>query len=398
MVKRRIPQGAGERVSKPRSDRARLTTGEILARIEHWIPSESAASWDNVGLLIGDSKARTRGAVVSVDLTSESIQKAKALGYDLIVTHHPCIFPKGKGPSRLTSESLVYQAIREGVSVIAAHTNFDRSALEPLESLVSDLGAYPVGRLLDPEDTALLKLVVFVPVDHVEKVSAAICAAGAGHIGDYDSCTFATPGEGSFRGLAGTRPFVGKTGRLERAQEQRLETILPSGLKTPILKALQASHPYEEIAYDLYALEQQPAQVGWTKGLGYGFVAEWTKPRAFSDLARNVRNLFATDGFLLSGPLSQSRSKTGGSVRKIGFVPGKGSSFVRAASKLGCDLFLTGEVGYHSAQEAARMGLSVMEIGHRESERYFLRGMTGWLKKQGLSAVELNQPTQRFGR
>src|SRR5262249_48094856 len=154
----------------------------------------------------------------------------------LIVTHHPCIFPKSRGLSKVSrgsnpSADLVYQAIRGGLSVIVSHTNFDRCALEVVKAVSEGLGVTPRGRLLDHPEGALLKLVVYVPEIHAESVREAVCAAGAGQIGQYDSCSFGAPGEGTFRGGEETQPFLGKPGKLERAREVRLETVLPRGIE-----------------------------------------------------------------------------------------------------------------------------------------------------------------------
>jgi hypothetical protein len=231
--------------------------------------------------------------------------------------------------------------------------------------------------------------VVFVPEGFVEAVRAAICEAGAGTIGGYDVCTFAVPGEGTFRGGDSTRPFLGKPGRLERVQELRLETVFPRGFERPVLEAMHRAHPYEEVAYDLYPVEQAPASNGINSGIGYGFWGEFERAKPFPDVVRSVRRLFDVQGYLLTEPPPKR-------ISKIAFVAGKGASFVDAAVSAGCDLFITGEAGYHVALEGARKGLAVMELGHRESERFFLTTMEGWLKHSGLRTATVKQATQRY--
>lgn len=366
-----------------------VSVADILKALEKRAPSDTAEDWDNVGLLAGDPKWTTKGAIISIDLTAEAIKAAKAKGYKLIINHHPCIFPRSRGLSRVTPPSLVYEALQAGIAVAACHTNFDQSALEVVSSITEELEITPMGRLHDSGNESFYKLVVFVPTPYVERVRKAITEAGAGHIGQYDSCTFGVAGKGTFRGSKDTHPFLGKPGVLEEAQEVRLETILPRGLKKPILQALLESHPYEEVAYDLYALEQGPSKQGLVSGLGYGFWGEFKRARSFPDVAQSVKSLFNIDGFWVTHP-------TPSKVKRVAFVAGKGSSFLRSASQAGCELFITGEAGYHTALEGSRGGMAVMELGHRESEKFFLKTMKDWISAEGIQSATIDVPTQRI--
>lgn len=361
-----------------RPSAAPLTIGDIADRIEKITPEAGAEKWDNVGLLVGDAKTKVSGVVVSIDLTREALDEAAARGFNLILNHHPCIFPKQKGLSRFTrsgSSRLVYEAAKKGIAVISTHTNFDRFALEAPLAAAEALGVNPIGRLHDEEEGAtFLKLVVFVPESHAEKVREAICAAGAGRIGDYDSCTFSVKGEGTFRGGVRAKPFLGRPGALERAKEARLETIFPRALKKSVLRSLREAHPYEEIAYDLYRVEQSASASGFVPGLGYGFYGDLPKAIPFGEFSKRVRKSFRISGFWATEPAPKS-------VRRIGFVAGKGASFTRAAQQVGCDVFLTGEAGYHVVREAAQSGLAIVEIGHTESELFYLETVTNWCKK-----------------
>ena len=287
------------------------------------------------------------------------------------------------------SAELVRQALENGIAVAAYHTNFDQCALEVVRTISNGLGVTPLGRLIDKPRGALTKLAVYVPETHVDPVREAICEAGAGHIGNYDFCTFTSEGKGTFRGNNRTRPFLGSPGSLEQAREVRLETVFPSGLERKILKALLEAHPYEEVAYDLYALKQAPTSTGIVSGLGYGFWGEFKSAKPFSEVARSVKHLFKLDGFWLTNPPPNR-------VRKLAFVAGKGASFLDAAASAGCDLFITGEAGYHTALDGARKGVAVMELGHRESERFFLTTMEGWLTSLGVRATVVRDATQKI--
>jgi hypothetical protein len=246
-----------------------------------------------------------------------------------------------------------------------------------------------MGRLFSHSGEPLLKLVTFVPVSHVEDVRLALCSAGAGNLGRYDSCTFGVEGEGTFRGSPETRPFLGKSGQLEKLKEVRLETIFPQGLRQPVVKALLKTHPYEEVAYDLYPVQQALGDLGVVSGLGYGFWGEFPSPRAFSDLAKDVKSLFNINGFWITNPAPST-------VSRVGFAAGKGASFLEAARGLKCDLFITGETGYHSALEGVQRGVAVMELGHRESEKFFVETMKTWLSEMNLGFAEVQTPIQKI--
>lgn len=368
----------------------------LIARLEERAPTETAEAWDNVGLLAGDSQWETTGAVVSVDLTREALQEAKNRKFNLIVNHHPAIFPAGKGMSRLTPgradrpdalDALLFEAVREGIAVYCSHTNFDQCALEVQNRVSESLGVTPKGRLLDPSKEMLTKLVVFIPETHIERVRAAIFEAGGGQIGNYDSCSFSTQGVGTFRGNGETNPFIGKRGELEHAKEIRFETIIPSGLTSQILQALKKAHPYEEVAYDLYPVLQGPTPKGISKGLGYGFWGDLTENIPFSELSQRVKSSFQVNGFWVTEPVPKS-------VKRVAFVAGKGASFLSSAIRQKVEVFITGEVGYHGVLDAARKGMAVIELGHRESERFFLEVMETWLKSEELQTLQLNTRRQ----
>lgn len=373
--------------SKPTRNSPKIS--EILRQLETLAPGATAESWDNVGLLVGNLAAKSAGAIVSVDLTEEALEKAIQKNYKLIVTHHPPIFPKQKGIAQITASTLVYRCISNGINVISSHTNFDRCALEVVQVVSQGLGVVPQGRLIDPETDSIVKLSCYVPPSHLESVRAAVCEAGGGKIGDYDFCTFGVPGQGTFRPGPRTRPSIGKVGKIEKVDEVRLETILPRGLEKAVIAALKAAHPYEEVAYDLYPVEQVPAPLGCTRGLGYGFWGEFPSPKAFSEVAKDVRRLFKVSGFWLTDPAPKR-------IKRIAFVAGKGAGFLKAATLVGCDLFVTGEVGYHAVLHGKRSGMTVMELGHRESEFFYLKTMEAWLSKMGLKTLVLNIPTQKI--
>ncbi len=100
----------------------------------------------------------------------------------------------------------------------------------------------------------MYKLVVYVPATHLQGIKQALFDAGAGRIGDYDQCSWQVLGTGQFRPLAGSDPFVGKTGQVESVDEYRLEMVVDDQLVEPVIDALYRAHPYEEPAFDCWQL------------------------------------------------------------------------------------------------------------------------------------------------
>jgi dinuclear metal center YbgI/SA1388 family protein len=364
-----------------------MLIGQVIDAISNHAPLSAAEDWDNVGLLLGDPAQSVGKAVISVDLTFEAVKVAIKEKADLIVNHHPCIFPQGKGLSKVVAGTPVYEALRNGIAVAAYHTNFDRCALEVIQIISQGLGIEPQGRFQDSSSAQLIKLVTFVPLSHEDKVRQALAEAGAGKIGNYDFCTFGVKGEGTFRGEGKTKPFIGAPGKVEKVEEIRLETILPRGLEKKVLTALFAAHPYEEVAYDLYPVKQPALGKGLVRGLGYGFWGTFPQAKPFPEFAKDVKKLFNIHSFWVTEPAPSS-------IKRLGFVAGKGASFVESAVHLGCDLMMTGEAGYHHAINGAHNGTAVMELGHRESEKFFVETMKDWLLHLGLEVEAVQTPTQ----
>lgn len=375
-----------------------MKISQIIDQLESRIPPQASESWDAVGLVCGNKNQSFKGAVIGVDLTKALLDRALKAKANLIIIHHPPLFPKGKGLSRLVSgadqaiPTLLLKAYEKKICIYVAHTNFDRCALDGMIRLAHDLGAEAFARVWEtPEkgETILKKLVTYVPVDHFEKVRDSLYLVGCGHIGNYDCCGFGLSGVGNFRPLSGASPFFGKVGEMDEVEEIRFETIVVAGMEDIAIETLKANHPYEEVAYDLYPVEQSPVKRGLVWGLGYGFVAKLKKPMSYDLFTKRVKKVFKLKNFL-------TNQVTPKKVQTIAFTPGKGSSFVKSVQSFHADVYITGEVGYHGSMDAARSGLNVMELGHRESEHYFLLTFQAWFKEWGLKVETLDERTQRI--
>lgn len=339
-----------------------LTVQDIYRKLDAIAPFATAESWDNSGILVGSGEDEVTGVVTTLDVTEEALLAALENGCDLIVSHHPVIFHPLK---RVERTSLVYRLIQAGISVISAHTNLD-SAKEGINTKLAKLLGLTGCALLAPTITqCAVKVAVFIPQSHVDVVRSAMTAAGAGQIGAYDCCTFETAGEGRFRPLAGSAPFLGKQGEVEVVREVRLEAICQREHLPQVLSAMKAAHPYEEVAYDVFEDE------GYTKQVGFGcmgFLPEMMDSMAF---ARQVKEVLGAGGI---------RVVDGGQpVQCVALCSGAGGSFLEAAIARGADAYICGDLKHSDLILARDRGLTLIDAGHFATENIIVPWLSQWL-------------------
>lgn len=329
---------------------------EIAMMLEEFAPPSLQESYDNSGLLVGDPDLILSGILITLDITDEVLEEAKERGCNLVISHHPIIF---KGLKRLTGkgmvERLVIKAIREGIAIYAIHTNLDSVVKGVSATLAGKLGLQNT-RILAPRKGLLRKLVTFCPVDHADRVREALFVAGGGHIGNYDSCSFNMEGRGSFRAMEEAKPFVGEIGALHYEQEVRIETIYPAYSERNILAALKKAHPYEEVAYDLYTLENIHYD------MGFGMFGELKEEMDANDFLAFLKKTTNTGCIRHTALLGKK-------IKMVALCGGAGSFLISEAIKAGADVFVTGDVKYHDFFEAENH-LVIMDIGHYESEQF----------------------------
>jgi dinuclear metal center YbgI/SA1388 family protein len=333
-----------------------MRVADLVGAMETIAPTRFAAPWDNVGLLVGDAEGPVSRVLLTIDCTREVLREARAGGCEAVVSYHPPLFAAQK---RFVAGSVAFEAARAGVALFSPHT-----ALDVAEGGTNDVLADALGmteraplRTVDAADTEL-KLVTFVPAEHVEAVSRALFAAGAGRIGDYTSCSFRTTGTGTFFGGEGTHPVVGEAGRLEQVPELRLETLVPVGRTQAVVDALRAAHPYEEPAFDLVRLAPGPARRGYGR---VGAVA----PVLGTALVDRVKAALGVEQVLVAGPVERV-------VTRAAVCAGSGAELMEDAIAVGAGLFLTGELKHHDALRAVEAGLAVVCTRHSTSERVAL--------------------------
>ena len=329
---------------------------EIITALEKFAPLPLQDGFDNAGLQVGLTDAEATGALLCLDVTEAVVDEAIALGFNLIVSHHPLIF---KGFKSLTGkdyvERCVLKAVRNEIVIYSMHTNLDNAQGGVNFKIAQKIGLQNV-RILAPVQNALLKLVTFVPVSMAGVVRNALFDAGCGCIGNYDECSYNLEGTGTFRALEGTHPFCGEQGKRHEEKEVRIEVILPAFRKGVVMKALLAAHPYEEPAFDFYALQN-----AWNQ-TGAGVVGELAEPETETEFLKRIKQIFEV------GCLKHSRM-AGRLIRKVALCGGSGAFLLPDAVVSGADVFLTGEVKYHDYFFYDDRIL-IAELGHYESEQY----------------------------
>jgi len=333
-----------------------MKLADIIAAFESFAPQGLQEKYDNSGLVTGDPGMDVHAALLCIDVTEAVIRESIKLGADLIISHHPVIFNPlkritGYGPT----ERILIAAIKENIALYSAHTNMDNIPEGVNSRICQKLGMRQAG-ILSPLEHSLCKLITFVPREHADRVRMALFEAGAGHIGKYDQCSFNAEGMGSFRASEGTNPFVGEIGKFHLEKELRIETVFPAVLRQKVLNALLGSHPYEEVAYDIYQLENYG---NWA---GSGMIGWLDKPVDEMEFFRKVKKTFKCGVIRHSALLGRP-------IRKVAVCGGSGSFLVSRAISAGADVFLTADVKYHQFFEADQR-IVIADIGHYESEQF----------------------------
>jgi dinuclear metal center YbgI/SA1388 family protein len=326
---------------------------DLVAALETAMPAAWAEPWDAVGLLVGDPRARVSRVFVSLDPTHASLAEAVDAGADVLLTHHPAFLTP---PTRLTAGAgaagLPFAAAAAGIALVCAHTNLDR-APAGADALARALGLEIEGPLESSgQDVAVV--VTYAPTDAVEPVLAALAGAGAGSIGRYAGCSFTSAGTGRFTPLDGSAPCAGVRGSGASVDEVRIEVVCDRGSVDAVSAAARAAHPYEEpvIAVQEASLSRGVARLGR--------VCAAPKGATTASLATLVSQRL--------GVKARGWGEAGRAVSRVAIAPGSGRSLVEDAVRAGCDAFVTGELRYHEALDAAARGLAVIEAGHDATE------------------------------
>jgi len=350
-----------------------MRVADLVATLESIAPSANAEAWDNVGLLVGDPERELSGpALLTIDFTRPILEEALQRKAGMVIAYHPPIFHALKrlhaGDPR---SGALLGAIEAGIAIYSPHTALDATPGGTTDWLCDMLappgersGSFGDRRAITPLERAdtsgAFKIVTFVPADHVERLRDALASIGAGRIGEYEQCSFLLSGVGTFRGGEGTNPTVGEAGRLEHAEEVRMEMVCPGRALSLAQEIMTQFHPYEEPAWDVYPLAPKPDR---TIGPGRRLVLDRAAtPR---ELAERFKQNLGVDAVKLA-------SAGDDPIQRIAVCPGAGASQLPAALDEGCQMFVTGEMRHHEALGALEKGMSILLAGHTNTERGYL--------------------------
>lgn len=331
-----------------------MTVRDIANFLEEWAPTWVAWDRDNVGLQIGDWNQSVKKILLTLDVTEEVVTEAVKKGSNLIISHHPLLFKPAASITTSDATGRMLLALAQNrVSLYSAHTNLDFSKDGVSFALARKLGLENI-RFLSPLRDNLAKIIVFVPDSHIETVLHTMAKAGAGVIGEYSHCAYQTKGKGTFKGSADSTPFIGKAGSFETAEEVRLEMISPRARLPEVIQAMRSVHPYEEVAYDIYHLENE------NPNYGMGAIGKLPQEQSLRAFLSSVKSMLSAAMVKYTGDLNRK-------IQHVAVCGGSGSDLLKIARSAGADVFITADVRYHSFYEADDR-ICLVDAGHWETE------------------------------
>jgi len=341
---------------------------EILLVLEEMAPLAYAEEFDNVGLLIGSTNDEATGILVCHDALENVIDEAVAKKCNLIVCFHPILFT---GLKKITGknyvERAVLKAIKNDIAIYAVHTALDNHK-EGVNKIFCDALGLINSKILVPKQHFIQKLVTYTIPENAEQLRNAMFDAGAGNIGNYDNCSFNSKGIGTYMGNENSNPEIGERFEFVEASEIKIEVVFEKHLQSKIVKALFSNHVYEEIAYEIYDLQNTH------QNIGLGMIGDLEKPMSETDFLHFVKDK------MQCGSIRHSEF-LGKSITKVAVLGGSGSFAIKSAIKANADVFLTADLKYHQFYEAENQ-LLLADIGHFESERFTKNYIVDFLKKK----------------
>ncbi len=329
---------------------------EITQFLESLAPLSSQESYDNSGLIVGNPHAEVKNVLISLDCIEATVEEAITKNCELIIAHHPIVF---KGMKRLNGgdyvERTVIKAIKNDIAIYAIHTNLDNYRFGVNHEIGTRLKLKNL-KVLAPKRNVLSKLICYIPESHFEGVSNAIFAAGGGQIGAYSDCGFSVKGTGTFQPIDGAQPFIGKVNERSEVQERKFETVCSTHTIGKVVAAMQKAHPYEEVAYEVFAMENG------NNYEGSGMVGDLEHPMEAKAFLQELKDVFGCGVVRHTDLLDKS-------IARVAFCGGAGSFLLPMAKRSGADIFVTGDYKYHEFFDAEAQ-IIIADIGHFESEQY----------------------------
>ena len=330
---------------------------EVIEFLEEWAPLQFQESYDNSGLLVGDCNWDITGVLVCVDSIENIIDEAIQKNCNMVVAHHPILFTGLKSITGKTYvERTIIKAIKNDIAIYAIHTNLDNIKTGVNQEIANRIGLVNQDILVNKKNM-LSKVTVYVPIQYADVVRTAMFNAGAGHISDYDQCSFNSEGVGTFRALEGTNPYMGEIGILQKEPEIGIEVVVRKAGIRKLLNAVDAAHPYEEVAYDLVALDNESPEVG------SGILGELKTPAEPLPFLQKIKTVFNA-GVIRYTAINENKK-----IKKVAVCGGSGSFLLNAAIAQNADIFITADYKYHQFFDADS-NIVIADIGHFESEQY----------------------------
>jgi dinuclear metal center YbgI/SA1388 family protein len=331
---------------------------DVVDVLDEAYPPHLAAEWDSVGLVCGDPEDGVDSITIAVDATAEVVAEVPDRG--LLLAHHPLLLRGVDTVAASTAKgSLLHRLIRGGSALFTAHTNADAASPGVSDALAETLGLHVEGVLAPAREGSRLDTwVTYVPVEGADALRQALFDAGAGQIGDYSDCCWSVSGTGQFLPLAGATPTIGSVGSIERLSEERIEIVAPAALRGTVLSAMRASHPYEEPAFGVFAMEPLPAPVG------IGRICAVADPEPLSAFVSRVEAALPATVWGI-----RAAGDPDAVVSRVAVCGGAGDSLLDVVADAGVQAFVTADLRHHPADEHRRASdVALVDVAHWASE------------------------------
>lgn len=330
----------------------------IIKLLSELAPEKYAYEWDNVGIQVGSYNKNIKNVLLTLDIDYRVLEEADKKDCSLIISHHPVIF-NGLDSIHDQTETgrVIMKAIKKDITLYSAHTNLDMARGGLNDYLSELLNLTDLSPLKIAEKKNYFKLVIFGPEDSLDRVREAVLEKGAGQIGDYSYTSYTTAGEGTFKPGEGSDPYLGKKGELARVDEFRFETIVRRSNIDKVVQAAKDAHPYEEMAYDIYPVENKFEK----DSVGLGRIGFLEYPIKLGDYIQNIKDILGLSVLRFCG----NKDKI---IKKVAVCSGSGADLITTAKFSGADLYITGDLKYHEAQHAEKIGLNLVDAGHYGTE------------------------------
>ena len=350
---------------------------DVVRAMEAHAQKKLKEEWDNVGLMLGNPDAEVGRILLALTPSEAVVAEAVEKGCKMIVSHHPFIF---KGMKNITTQTalgrMVYTCIKNDIAVYSAHTNLDIARGGVNDVLAQRLGLQNICGLVETSTHKCYKLVVFVPETDAEAVKSAMFAAGAGEQGAYKNCAWQSLGSGQFLPLDGAHPHLGDVGQVEHVDEMRLEVLVDEDKLGAVEAAMLAAHPYEEVAFDVF----ESLAAADKEYLGRMGTLPEAKP--LGAWLKEVKTALGLEVVSYAGREDKI-------IERIAVCGGSACEFLSVAQAKGCDVYVTGDMKYHDAQQAVESDMCMVDASHYGSERPVLEMIQAWLKHDLGDAIEV---------